>query len=125
MSDVQEMVGDARVPDKCVYIAHPLGKDPKERELNRVRASKWVAWAGEQGVCPMASWIILSGEWPETDEYRALGLAMDFAQIRRCDEVWLCGSHVSPGMGLEAEYAKKCGIPVVDKRMTEGAPSGR
>ena len=101
------------IPTKAVYIAHPLGPDTPQRDLNRRRAAKWVAWAGLT-VCPMASWITLSGEWPETDEYRARGLAIDFAQILRCDEVWLCGPHVSGGMGLERDFAIERGINVVD-----------
>ena len=107
---------------KTVYIAHPLGQGD-DRSENIKRATKWVAWAGRQGVCPMASWITLASEWSETEDNRAAGLAIDFAQIERCDEVWLCGARISPGMATEAEYAKSLRIPVIDKREAEGAPS--
>ncbi len=106
---------------RTVYIAHPLGKGP-DREANRASAAKWVAWAAEQGVCPMATWITLSGEWDESDEHRRRGLEMDYAQINRCDEMWLCGSHISPGMGLEAEHAKRISVPVLDMRKSPGSP---
>ncbi len=107
-------------PLKAVYIAHPLGADRATRESNRAAAAKWVAWAGDQDVCPMASWIILSGEWPESDEYRAKGLSLDFAQILRCDEVWLCGPRVSAGMVLERKFAEAQGIPVRDLTAVSG-----
>ncbi len=106
---------------KAVYIAHPLGAG-SDREANRARAARWVAWAGERSICPMASWIILSGEWAETPGNRERGLAIDFAQIERCDEVWLCGPFVSKGMALEADYARQNGIPVIEKLTLDGKP---
>lgn len=96
---------------KVVYIAHPLGGGA-DRERNRVAASKWVAWAGELGAAPVADWIILSGEWDES--MRETGLRIDYALIERCDELWLVGARVSPGMKLEAECALKLQKRVVD-----------
>jgi hypothetical protein len=104
---------------KVVYIAHPLGKGV-DRGQNRERASLWVCWAGEQGVAPIADWIILSGRWSE--DKRDAGLAIDFALIERCDELWLCGTHVSPGMGLEKAHAEKFNIPIRDMRYAPGSP---
>lgn len=95
---------------KVVYIAHPLGAGP-EREQNRKNAAEWVAWAGET-VAPVATWITLSGEW--TEDRRELGLQIDFALIERCDEVWLVGGRISPGMQLEAAHAVERGIAVID-----------
>jgi hypothetical protein len=97
---------------KVVYIAHPLGSG-SDREANRRSAAKWVAWAGSIGVAPVADWIILSGEWDESR--REQGLTIDFALIKRCDEVWLCGSRISPGMIAEARHAQAAGIPVYDR----------
>lgn len=96
---------------KAVYIAHPLGRD-LDREANRARASRWVGYAGTLGFAPVADWIILSGQWPE--ERRELGLQIDFALIERCDELWLCGGRVSPGMRLEAEHARSLKKLVLD-----------
>jgi hypothetical protein len=111
---------------KAVYIAHPLGSGP-ERELNRQRAAKWVAWAARQGVAPVADWIILSGEWSETPENRERGLLIDCALVALCDEVWLVGGRVSTGMQIEADAARCAGRRVVDLThlgaMPPGAPS--
>ena len=97
---------------KIVYIAHPLGSGV-EREPNRQRASVWVAWAALQGVAPCASWIILAGQFDES--YRDMGMAIDKALVERSDEVWLCGTHISPGMLEEKYHAEDHGILVIDK----------
>lgn len=95
-----------------VYIAHPLGNGP-DREQNRANAAKWCAWAALAcGVAPVADWIILSGEWDESR--RELGLECDAALISKCDELWLVGGRISPGMQFEADIARKLAVPVID-----------
>ena len=94
-----------------VYIAHPLGAG-SDREANRARAARWVAWAADRGAAPVADWIILSGQWDESR--REDGLAIDFALVAACRAVWLVGGRVSPGMVAEASHARALGIPVVD-----------
>jgi hypothetical protein len=108
---------------RLVYVAHPLG-DGEDRPRNIVRASKWVAWAAEQGVAPTCTWIVLATQWDESR--RDEELAIDLALIERCDEVWLCGPRVSKGMNIEATHAKTKGIPVhvlVDPSYTDGPPT--
>lgn len=108
---------------KVVYIAHPLNADTRHGiEANRRNASEWVAWAAAEGVAPVATWITLSGQWEETDANRKLGLEIDCALISRCDEVWLVGSRVSKGMQIEAEHARRAGIPVLDLTVRGGLP---
>lgn len=98
---------------RLTYIAHPLGSGP-DREQNRENAARWVAWAALQGANPVATWITLSGIWEESPELRGKGLALDCALVECCTEVWLLGGRVSPGMAIEAEHARKCGVRVVD-----------
>ena len=88
---------------KLVYIAHPLGKAP-DRVANIVKATAWCAWAAGQGVVPLALWIAIATHWDESR--RDQGLAIDFATIDVCDEVWLCGERISEGMMLEAKHAR-------------------
>jgi hypothetical protein len=107
---------------KVVYIAHPLGDGP-DRDENMRRGAKWVAWAADQGMAPVCTWIVLASQWPETK--RDEGLAVDCALIDRCDEVWLVGPRVSKGMHVEAEHAKKVGKPVfvlVNPLFVDGPP---
>jgi len=112
--------GNTRSP--LVYIAHPLGA-AADRPENIRRAAKWVAWAATQGVIPVATWIALAQVWDESR--REEGLALDLRLIERCDEVWLCGPRVSPGMHAEASHAERLGISVrmlVDPSFTDGPP---
>lgn len=99
---------------RLVYIAHPLGA-ASDRAENIERASRWFAWAAMvPGLIPVASWITLARYWPETDANRERGMLIDKQLIARCDEVWLCGPRISPGMRQEADHAKACGISVSD-----------
>lgn len=99
---------------KVIYLAAPLGSGP-DRERNRANAARWVAWATRaHAVAVVADWIVLSGVLPETPANRELGLAADLALVARCDEVWLVGGRVSPGMAMEAAKARELGKPVVD-----------
>lgn len=96
---------------KVVYVAHPLGGGP-DREANRQRASRWVAWIARGRIAPVADWIILSGQWDES--HKPLGLEIDVALVVRCDEIWLVGGRVSNGMAIERDAAIGAGLVVRD-----------
>jgi hypothetical protein len=52
---------------KVVYIAAPLNAPTLwGRTKNRMNAARWTAWAARQGVAPVATWVVLSGEWNES-----------------------------------------------------------
>lgn len=101
-----------------VYIAHILTGDgtPEDQQANRERASRWCAWAARKGVSPVATWIVLSSQWPETPENRSLGIACDLAAIERCNELWVCGEigddDRSKGIQAERDHALKRGVSV-------------
>lgn len=107
-----------------VYIAAPLSAPTAEGMAeNRARGRRWCAWAARHFyVTPVAMWIVLSEEWPETPENRALGLDLDFSLILRCDALWLCGGRISSGMQLEADHARKLGVPVRDLTLIGSEP---
>jgi hypothetical protein len=99
---------------KVVYIAAPLGAG-HDRGANLARAARWVAWATlAHGVAVIADWIILADELAETPANRGRGLESDMALIARCDELWLVGGRISPGMHLESAEAQRLGLTVVD-----------
>ena len=45
-------------------------------------------------------------------EERQLGIDLGNRMLRLCDELWLCGDRISPGMAGEKEMAERLGIPV-------------
>jgi hypothetical protein len=99
---------------RVVYIAHPLN-DPSaiQRAENLTRATRWVVWASQQGVAPVADWILIAGT-EETPESRERGLRIDFALIERCEELWMVGGRISPGMMAEREHAFRSGLTIRD-----------
>lgn len=101
---------------KVVYIAAPLSAPTAEEMAdNRARAARWAAWAFYQGVSPVCSWIVLTGEIPDDNvELRKRGLEVDCAHVERCDALWLVAGRVSTGMGVEADHARKFGVAVHD-----------
>ena len=100
---------------RVVYIAHPLNAaTDEERERNRANAAKWCAWAAmTEGVAPVADWIVLSGVLTEA-QGRERGLIIDCELINRCDEIWLTGGRISPGMQVELDHAKAMLLEVRD-----------
>lgn len=86
---------------RVVYIAHPYGGSADLRE----RAKRWFRWAAvHQRVSPVADWIIMTELLDETN--REFGLKCDVALVKRCDEVWLVGGRVSPGMKVESDAGR-------------------
>lgn len=92
-----------------IYLAHPLGGDWEGNIASaRVYAERAVRILG---VCPVAPYLTLYGLLHEPAD-RLIGIGLDAAIIPKCDELWLCGPRVSPGMELERDQALKLGIPV-------------
>jgi hypothetical protein len=99
---------------KVVYVAHQLGSGA-DRDANRASASEWTGWIARTfNVAVSCDWIVLSGQWPETPENRALGIATDLEMVSRADEVWCVGPRMSPGMETEAEHGRRLGKRVYD-----------
>lgn len=88
---------------KRVYIAHPYGGLPE----NRTAAILFFMRAAELGHEPVAPWLIVTAHWGESR--RKQGMAINLNAILACDELWICGPEVSPGMLQEAmHYAQHC-----------------
>jgi len=91
-----------------VYVAHPLNAPTaEEREQNRQRAARWCAWLSRRYlIAPVADWIVLSSQWDETAENRAMGLEIDRVLVELCGTIVLVGPRISDGMRFEAEWAR-------------------
>ena len=48
----------------------------------------------------------------ESTEERELGCLLGLLDLAECDELWIFGNRVSPGMEREIQYAEKNGIPI-------------
>lgn len=94
---------------KLAYMAHPLGPDGAEREKNRKNAAEWFGWLHEAfpHVAFTANWVLLSGVWPESDEYRRRGLEIDMVHVERADLIFYVGGKMSQGMLKEQSCARR------------------
>lgn len=98
---------------RLIYVAHPLGSNPLQRFRNLDRAEAWRRWVGSfDGLAAIAPWIEMARQCSE--DMRDRGLQLDRAVVGVCDEVWLCGERVSPGMAMEAGWAFASDTPVWD-----------
>ncbi|MDL2288999.1 DUF4406 domain-containing protein [Oscillospiraceae bacterium OttesenSCG-928-F05] len=98
---------------KLVYICAPYAGDiPRNTALTRAYCAAAVA----EGAAPMSSALLFTQFLDDSDpKQREIGLAMGLKLLCRCDELWLCTEHISPGMQRELEQAELAGIPVQDR----------
>ena len=98
------------VPGMVVYIASPMSGDV---EQNLQFARHACRYAISEGVVPFAPHLLYTQMLDDSDpEERQLGIDMGNRMLKLCDELWLCGDQISPGMAGEKEMAERLGILV-------------
>lgn len=93
---------------KMVYICSPYSGDI---ERNTEKAREYSRYAVEQGVTPLTPHLMLP-QFISEDEERELAIALDLVFLGRCDELWVFGGRISPGMKTEIKEAEKSGITI-------------
>ena len=89
-------------------------------EQNLQFARQACRYAISEGVVPFAPHLLYTQMLDDSDpEERQLGIDMGNRMLRLCDELWLCGDRISPGMAGEKEMAERLGIPVRSVSMEE------
>lgn len=103
------------------YLAHPVAG------LSRVNLTQslngWMALLARHypGVAFNSPWLPYVLALDDADpEQRKRGMRDDLEILLRCDEVWLLGERVSPGMRIEAKAAWAAGKPVRRIRIVHG-----
>lgn len=86
-----------------VYICSPYSG---EVEQNTQKARYYSRFAVDQGAIPLAAHLLFPQFMSETDE-RELALFMDLVLMGKCEQVWVFGETISPGMETEIAKAKK------------------
>lgn len=96
---------------RLVYICSPLRGD---MEKNIERAHEYCAYAAECGMIPLAPHTIFTKYLDDQrPEQRERGLTMGLELLKRCDEIWVCGSTISQGMKGEIDLAAEKNIPTL------------
>ena len=95
---------------KLVYIASPYAGDIPN---NVERAKEYCKQALEQGVIPIAPHLLYPQFLKDSDPAeRSLGLRAGLELLARCEEMWIFGEEISPGMSREIQFAQGLGIPI-------------
>lgn len=87
-----------------IYICSPYSGDV---ERNVIAARRYSRFAVDQGYIPIAPHLLFPQFLDDSNETeRSLGLFFGNALMSKCQEVWVFGSRISPGMEAEIKRAK-------------------
>lgn len=86
-----------------VYICSPYSG---EVEMNTQKARRYSRFAVDMDAIPLAAHLLLPQFMSESIE-RDLALFMDMVFIGKCEEMWVFGKNISPGMAAEIAKARK------------------
>lgn len=93
-----------------VYICSRYAGDVKS---NVQAARRYCRFAVENGYIPLASHLLYPQFLDDEDpEERKLGLLFGNVLMDKCDEVWIFGMELSPGMKAEYERAARKGYKI-------------
>lgn len=104
LSSIENETSALRAFRPIVYICSPFAGDI---EKNVTAARAYSHFAVEQGYIPIAPHLLFPQFLNDSDpKERELGLFFGNAIMSKCSEVWVFGSHISPGMDAEIKRAK-------------------
>lgn len=93
-----------------VYIAGPIGQDPKQAKINMHYAIEYAHQLRDRGYSPFVPQLSVVWHKRRPRMYEDW-LTMDFDWIEVCDALLRIPGE-SPGADREVEFARKLGIPV-------------
>lgn len=104
LSSIENETRALRAFRPIIYICSPFAGDI---EKNVAAARSYSRFAVEQGYIPIAPHLLFPQFLNDNDpKERELGLSFGNAIMSKCSEVWVFGSHISPGMETEIKRAK-------------------
>jgi hypothetical protein len=95
---------------KLICVASPYAGDMKKNIAFAKQACRYVMEQGHAFFAPHLLYPQLLDD--ANPQERQAGIDMGLAILSRCDELWVCGDRISPGMVQEIEQAKRLGIPI-------------
>lgn len=104
LSSIENETRALRAFRPIIYICSPFAGDI---EKNVAAARSYSRFAVEQGYIPIAPHLLFPQFLNDNDpKERELGLFFGNDIMSKCSEVWVFGSHISPGMEAEIKRAK-------------------
>ena len=95
---------------KLIYVASPYAGDIEKNTEFAKEACRFVMDEGHAFFAPHLLYPQVLDE--NNSAERKLGLAMGKEVLGRCDELWVFGEIISPGMQAEIELAQEHEVPV-------------
>ena len=96
-----------------VYICAPYAGTDEERAKNVENAKRYGLFAISQGYVPYIAHLAICGFLEDNvPEEREIGIQADNIMIRRCDELWVFGDRITPGMKAEIQLCHELQKPV-------------
>ena len=93
-----------------VYICSPLSGSIA---ANQRSARRYCRFAVDGGYIPLAPHLYFPQFMDDGNgAERNLALFMDLVLLSKCAELWVFGDHISKGMSIEIEKAKRKGQPI-------------
>ena len=89
---------------KLVYICSPYAGDI---DGNTAKARRYSRFAVKQGYVPVAPHLLYPQFLKDADGEREIGLKCGIALLHRCQEMWVFGTVISPGMKAEISEASR------------------
>lgn len=99
-----------KVRKPCVFICSPFAGDLR---CNTQNAKRYLKFAVDKGAIPFAPHLLYPLVLNEADPaQRELGMFLGLVWLGKCDELWVFGSSISPGMTAEIDKAKRRLMPI-------------
>ena len=86
-----------------VYICSPFSGDV---ENNVIKAQKYSRYALDEGNIPIAPHLLFP-QFMSDESERRLAMHFNYVLLGKCEEVWVFGDNISPGMAEEIKIAEK------------------
>lgn len=93
---------------KIIYVCSPYSGDIKN---NVAYAQSYSRFVVEKGMIPFAPHLLLPQYISEENE-RDIAMSMNKVFLSRCDELWVFGKDITPGMSEEIKEAKRLRIKI-------------
>lgn len=102
---------DSMTEKKVVYVCSPLSGDYTG---NQERAKAYCSYVLQKGSIPYAPHLFFTQFLDDRNPAeRSQGCAMGLTMLEQCcDELWVFGDVISPGMKQEILFCERFGIPV-------------
>ncbi len=97
-----------------IYVCSPYRGDVDENTKLARSVCREITLEGHIPIAPHIYFTQFLDDNEETE--RQLGMENAIKLLDLCDEIWVVGDKITPGMAAEIQYAKANDIPIMNRR---------